>query len=386
VDVGIPVVSSQQVNEIVATMNATTADGKPFTRLPTSCASAASSASVETQEAGTGSGTSSFVPTGCSLLGYAPSLSAVQVIRNAHDSGAELIASLSQPNAATQSATKTLELAWPPSLSPFASLAGACLNGTPCKIGTAKATSPLAPPSYLSNGTVTLGGTTAAPTLTVAFPAPLPLSIVGAIDLAASKVTFANAPDLSLTALTVDITGPSGGGRALSTTCAAGNLVAKLTPRSGGAAVTSTRPIVYRGCPKPKPPPPAALKISIRSKRSAVVDGRAKARLACSGGVAGSACRGRLSLTLRKRIVRRVHRHRRVIHRTIVLARARYAIASGRTGTVALPLTAAGLRLLERSSDRRLRVRASATLLRGGTAAHRAFVVRLEPSPRRTAP
>jgi hypothetical protein len=375
VDVSIPVVGSQQVNEISATMNDTTTDGRAFTRLPTSCSTATSSASVETEEASTGSGTDSFLPTGCSALGYAPSLSAVQVIRNAHDSGAELIATLLQSNAMAQSATKALELAWPPSLSPFARLAGACLNGTPCKIGTAKASSPLAPPSYLGNGTVTLGGTTAAPTLTVAFPAPLPLSIVGTVDLAASKVTFSNAPDLSLSALTVDITGPSGG-KALSTTCAPGDVVAKFTPQSGGATVTSARPIVYWGCPPP--PSPHKLKIAIRYGRSLAIHRRARVQLACSGGVAGSACRGRLSLTVRKRIVRRVHHRRKVIHRTIVLAHARYTVASGETQTVALPLTDAGLRLLERSNDHHLRVRATATVS-GGAAVHRAIVVRLQP-------
>lgn len=387
VKLGIPVVSGEQVNELSATMNATTADGRPFTRLPTNCATASSSASVETQEASTGTGADSFVPTGCAALGFAPSLSSVQVIKDPNDSGAELIASLSQPNALTQSATKALELDWPPSLSPIAGPVAACLSGTPCTIGTATGTSPLAPPSYLSGGTVTLGGSAHAPTLTVAFPAPLPLSITGAIDPATGRIAFPAAPDLPLSALTVDITGPTGA-RALSTTCAPGALVAKLTPQSGGAIVTSMRPIAYRGCPGPKPPPrarprprPARLNVTIRSSRALVVHRRAPATLACSGGPKGAACQGTLSLTFRERIVVRVHRRRRVIQRTIVLARARYAVASGRTRTVTLPLTAAGLRLLERSRHHSLRTQAAATV-RGGSAAHRTIVVQLKPPPR----
>jgi len=123
------------------------------------------------------------------------------------------------------------------------------------------------------------------------------------------------------------------------------------------------------------------LRVSIRSGRSLVVHGHAKVRLACSGGVVGSTCKGRLSLTFRQRIVRRVHRHGRVIQRTIVLASARYTVPSGRTRTVRLRLSHAGMRLLERRRDRRLRVRATATVS-GGTAVHGAIVVRLAPPPR----
>ncbi len=380
VTLGVPVVRGEQVFELRATMNATTTDGRPFTRLPSSCATAGSSASVETVEGNTGAGTDSFVPTGCAALGYTPSLASVQVIRDAHDSGAELIASLSQPNALTESATKALELDWPSSLTPIAGPVGPCLTGAPCTIGTATASSTLAPPSYLTGGTVTLGGTPPAPTLTVAFPAPLPLSVTGAIDIRTGTITFAAAPDLPLSALTVDITGPAGA-KLLSTTCVPGELVAKFTPQSGGATVTSRQAIVYQGCPRSKPSPLPPLRVAIRSGRSSVVHGRAGARVACTGGGVGSVCRGKLSLTMRKRIVRHRHGHRSVIHRTIVLARVPYAIASGKTQTVTLPLTAAGLRLLEGSRHGRLRVRAAATVS-GGTAVHRAFGVRLEPAPR----
>ena len=383
VTLGVPVVAGEQVFELRATMNATTADGRLFTRLPTSCATATSGVSVETQEANPGTGSDSFVPTGCAALGYAPSLSSVQVIKDPNDSGAELIASLSQPNVSTESATGALELDWPSSLSPIVGPVAACLSGTPCTIGTATATSPLAPPSYLSGGTVVLGGSAHAPTLTVAFPSPVRLSIVGAIDPASGTVTFPVVPDVPLSALTVDIAGPAGA-RALSTTCAPGALTARFTPQSGGATVTSAQQIAYRGCPRSRtrpPPPPPRLKAAIRSSRALVVHRRAPATLACSGGPAGSVCRGTLSLTVRERIVVRVHRRRRVLQRTVVLASARYAIASGRTRTVSLPLTAAGLRLLARTRGHRLHVRATASV-RGGATVHRTIVVRLEPPTR----
>ena len=382
VKLGVPVVGGEQVNALRATMHGTTAGGLAFTRLPTSCSTATSSASAETQEARTGAGTDSFVPTGCLALGYAPALSAVQAIEDPGDSGAELILSLSQPNAMTESATAALALHWPSSsLVPNAGPDGACLTGAPCTIGTATASSPLAPASYLSSGTVTLGGTPAAPTLTVAFPPPVPLSVTGAVDLATGTVTFLAVPDFPLSALTVDITGPSGA-KALSTTCAAGDLVATLTPQSGGAAVTSTQPIAYRGCASPKaPPPPPPLRVTIRSRRLPVVHGRTQATLACGGGAAGSVCKGKLALTFRERVVRRVRHRRRVIHKTIVLARARYAVASGQARPMGLRLSAAGLRLLERSRHRRLTAQATATLV-GRPTARRAVVVVLAPARR----
>jgi hypothetical protein len=379
VKLDVPVVDGEQVGELRATMSSATADARPFTRLPTTCSTATSTASVETARGGTGSGSDSFVPTGCLALGYAPTLASVQAIKEQGDDGVELVASLSQPNAMAESATQALALHWPPSLVPDAAAVAPCLTGTPCTIGTATGTSPLAPPSYLSSGTVTLGGSAQAPTLTVAFPAPIPLSLTGAIDFANRTVTFPTLPDLPLSGLTVDITGPAGA-KVLATTCAAGDLVASFTPQSGGATVASSRPIAYRGCSsaRPRPPPSPAPRVSIRSRRARVVDRGAGIELACSGGAAGSVCRGTLSLTKRTLVVRRVHGHRRAIHRTIVVARVRYAVQRGQTRTVTLTLTDAGLRLLERSRDQHLRARATATV-RGGAAVHRPIALRLAP-------
>lgn len=376
VTLSVPVERPEQVVELRATMHATTADGKAFTRLPTSCSTATSSVTADTAEGDSGAGTDSFVPTGCGVLGYAPALSAVHATKDPHDDGVELIATLSQPGAQAESATKALELRWPSSLVPDAATVGACLTGAPCRIGTATATSWLAPLSYLQDGTITLGGTPSGPTLTIAFPAPLPASIVGAIDLAKRTVTFPAVPDLPLRALTVDITGPAGA-NALTTTCAPGVVGATFTPQSGGATVTSTQPVVYRGCPSP--PGHAALSISIDGRRAPFRHRRTTLRVACGGGAARSVCHGKLSLTVRKRVVRRVHGRRTTSHRTIVLARAEYRIASGRTRPVPLELTDAGLRLLSRDRGDRLRVRATATL-HGGATVRRTLVAWLSPA------
>ena len=134
--------------------------------------------------------------------------------------------------------------------------------------------------------------------------------------------------------------------------------------------------------------PPLA--VAIRTGLAIVTGGRTKVGLACDGGLAGSACRGILSSRFRERIVRRTHRRRKVIFKTIVLARAPYTVASGRTRLVALRLTAAGLEVVDtrtppsaasqgdRDGDRRARhapddhpavqATAHATAMRGGCA------------------
>lgn len=383
VKIGVPVVRSEQVDRLVATMHSTTVDGRPFTRLPTSCATASSSATVETAEANSGAGSDSFDPTGCSALSYAPSLTAVDVTGDAGSSGVELVLAISQPNAATESAMQAVEVDLPPSLVPLVGpAASACLTGTPCAIGTATATSWLMPDSYLSSGTVTLGGTGAAPTVTVTFPEPVALSIAGTVDVARGVVTFPNVPDLPLTTLRVAITGTPAGKVLATTTCGPADVVARFTPQSGGATVTSARPIVYRSCKRSEPPlPRPRLRVSILSRRTTVDGRRARVTLACRGGAAGSTCRGTLSLTRRKRIVRHAHHRRTVTHRTIVLARTGYAVESGQTQPVALRLTDAGLRLLAHADEGRLRVRATATVS-GGSTARRAIVVEHKAPPR----
>jgi hypothetical protein len=247
---GIPQVSGEHVTEIVATINGTTADGKPLTRLPSSCSAATTSLSVDTYDGGTGSGQSSFTPTGCSSLGYAPSLSTAQVIRDGSDPGAEVVFSVSQPGAAIESATKSLALDTSSTLSLNDAADAACLAGSPCVIGTASATSPLVASSYLTGGTVTLGGSPATPSLTIAFPTPAGVSLSGTINPVTGAIMFPDDPDLPLSGLTLDIKGPAGG-KAFTTTCAPGNAIATFTPQDGGADVTSAKPIAYENCPAP---------------------------------------------------------------------------------------------------------------------------------------
>jgi hypothetical protein len=214
-------------------------------RMPTSCPSPAANLSVAVNS-GT-AGTAGLTVTGCSSLAYTPTMTATVKADAGPGSGAEVISSISQPNAGTESATKATTLGFGTSLTPNAGAVAACFV-TPCKIGSATATSPLIPSLALNNGTVTLGGSLTAPTLTITFPL-LNLSLVGAIDLTHNTVTFSNEPDVPISSLNVDVTGPSTGGKAFTTTCQAATLTGAFTPWSGNAVVNRSAQIQYTGCP-----------------------------------------------------------------------------------------------------------------------------------------
>jgi hypothetical protein len=99
------------VTELKLTLNGTQ-DGKPFTRMPTSCGTATSRLSV-TYYASTKPVTNvpgSFTPTGCRALPFAPKLTG-SATRDPHDQGVKLVTTLSQ--AAGQAGAKTVALSAP---------------------------------------------------------------------------------------------------------------------------------------------------------------------------------------------------------------------------------------------------------------------------------
>jgi hypothetical protein len=118
---------------------------------------------------------------------------------------------------------------------------------TPCTVGSAQGASPIVPSAALTNGTVKVGGTITAPTLTIRFPA-VNLTLTGTFNSTYTAVTFSNVPDTPLQGLVVDITGTSAG-RAFNTNCVPMNASATFTPWSGNPAITSSAPITYQNCP-----------------------------------------------------------------------------------------------------------------------------------------
>jgi hypothetical protein len=233
------------VNITAFTANFTSLNGQPFTRLPSSCSAATSSFSATYYGAtlpGTASG--SFTPTGCSSLSYNPALTVTDT-KDANDTGATLAFGITW--GATDSGTKSIAFALPSILGINLAADIACLTGTGpgCVVGTATATSPLVPSIALAHGTVTLGGTGSAPTITVAFPAPFAITLVGDISLSGS-VTFANVPDVPLTSLNLTLTGPNGK-KAFTTTCGKSSTSGDFMSQSG-VSKTATAAVKLVGC------------------------------------------------------------------------------------------------------------------------------------------
>jgi 6-phosphogluconolactonase (cycloisomerase 2 family) len=119
---------------------------------------------------------------------------------------------------------------------------------------------------------------------------------------------------------------------------------------------------------------PFSARIKINTAHARVIDGRTTVKLRCTGRVPGGSCRGTVLLKIRRPTARRVHHHRAMTYHTIVLARTRYAIASGHGSPTVLKLTRLGRRLLARAQDHRLPVHATATLI-GGSSALRDIVL-----------
>lgn len=212
-------------------------------RLPTSCPTPAANVTL------TADGTSTTAPlnvSGCSALGYAPSLTAT-VTKDANDQGGELQLGIAQ--AATESANKTITLGLGKAITPNVGADVPCLtgSGTGCTIGTAAATSPLVPSIALANGTVTLSGTATTPVIAITFPAPFALTINGTVDLATNSVTFSNVPDVPLTSLTLTVTGPNGKKAFNVASCSPNNVTGSFTGQ-GGQTATSTAPIKFVNC------------------------------------------------------------------------------------------------------------------------------------------
>jgi hypothetical protein len=226
------------------TANFTTLNGQEFTRLPSSC-STATSTFTATYYGGTptGSASGSFMPTGCASLPYAPAISAT-LTKDTRDSGAAVVLALTQ--AANESASKSIVLTLPKGLTPNVTADAPCLSATGCQIGTASATSPLIPSPALAGGKVTLTASGTTPMISVSFPAPFAVTLTGAVNLSNNSVTFANVPDVPLTALTLNVTGPNGQ-KAFNTNCAPGNITGVFTAQSG-VTHNASSPIKFVDC------------------------------------------------------------------------------------------------------------------------------------------
>jgi hypothetical protein len=193
--------------------------------------------------------------TGCSSLAYAPKYS-LSVARDANDRVVKVSTTITQ--GATESPSSSIVLAFPsnviaPSLAGLSNLCSTASTSGCTPVGSVTASSPLYPApltgkAYLTGQSTNISGLT----LTLVFPPPFPLTLVGKVDLVNVAATFSGLPDIPLTNLAVTLNGgPSG---LFASLCApsSGTSTATLTDQNGDKTATDPAAFAVSGCPASK--------------------------------------------------------------------------------------------------------------------------------------
>ena len=119
-------------------------------------------------------------------------------------------------------------------------------------------------------------------------------------------------------------------------------------------------------------PPPSA---SVQTTVAIVAHARTSVTVACAGGGPAMACRGTLSLTVARRVVRRAHKRRVATVQNVRLGGTSFSLPSDARRSIAVPLTNAGVLALRRARNHQLRVVAPIAVT-GGKSTARAIMLR----------
>ena len=226
----------------------------PFTRNPTSCSAAASSLTADSYAAPTTTvtQTSSFTPTGCSSLPYAPTIAGTAAL-DASDDGLAVTATITQTY--DESDDQTVNLIMPLSLSPRLSvLSSACTNTdvTTCPaIGTATISTPLLATPLTANVAL-IAHTNSIPTLAINIPAPIGITLTATPVLTGQTVQalVTNIPDIPLTSLQLNLPGgPNSLFRAGTHFCTVAQTFGADFTGWSGATTSPTGAATISGCP-----------------------------------------------------------------------------------------------------------------------------------------
>jgi hypothetical protein len=227
--------------------------GHAFTRNPTSCAQATSSLTVDSYGSSSQlTSSSSFTPTGCGSLPYAPTI-AGSVTKDASDDGIGLTTTVTQQYG--EADNQSIQLTFPFSASPrLSAFANGCTNAdisTCPSVGSATVTTPLLS-SPLQAKVVLVAHPGALPTAAILVPAPFGIELDSNPILTGTSVQVLvfNIPDIPITSLTLDLPGgPTSlfrGGTHLCTDPQTWS--GQFTAWSGATASPSAAATVY-GCP-----------------------------------------------------------------------------------------------------------------------------------------
>lgn len=232
--------------------------GRTFTRNPTSCSAATSTLTADSYGAPSTSTTtpSSFTPTGCSTVPYAPALSGAASV-DSGDDGAGFAATMTQTYNEADNTKALLNL--PASLSPRLSLlASACTNAvlSQCPaVGSATVATPLLP-APLTASVVLVAHAGSIPTLAILIPAPvnLRLNVTPIITGPVVDALLVGIPDIPLSSLTLRLPGgPTSLFRAGVHLCSSPQTVSGNFTAWSGAVAHPSAIVPVSGCPGGSP-------------------------------------------------------------------------------------------------------------------------------------
>jgi hypothetical protein len=221
-------------------------------RYPTTCPSTPQSFSVAADSYSDSTVKSASAPlsvTGCSALPYSPAF-AVTATRDSNDPQVKVLTNVTQ--SAIEAPSRSVALALPgaqlgANIQGLQRLCVSLASGTCKPVGSVTAASPLYPKAL--TGQAYLTGSFPGLTLTLVFPAPFPLTLVGSVNLVTNVTTFNGLPDIPLTSLQVALAGGPQG--LFKTQChdPSGTASATLTDQNGDKTVTAPARFTIAGCP-----------------------------------------------------------------------------------------------------------------------------------------
>jgi hypothetical protein len=221
-------------------------------RFPATCPSTAANVSLSATSYNAPStpvtASAPLAVTGCGALPYNPQYS-LTAVKDAHDKAVAISTTITQT--AAESPNGTVQLTFPRSsmagaLTGLANLCSSVSSGTCKPVGSVTAASPDYPTPLTGNAYLT--GTLKGLSLTIVFPAPFPLTLVGAVDLTTNTTTFSGLPDIPLTNLTVALNGGSAG--LFDTNCGTPTNVSTstLTDQNGDKTASPSAHFTIQGC------------------------------------------------------------------------------------------------------------------------------------------
>jgi hypothetical protein len=247
--------TEMQVTRIQITVNGTV-NGKAFTRNPTSCAPASTKLRAVSYEAPATPVTaeSTFTPTGCDALAFAPGLGAAAMV-SGFDGAVELTTTITQ--APGEAASKRAQMTLPSGLAPrSATMQRACPAADPAacpatsNVGSATAATPLlAQP--ITGRVVLLSSPDGAPRIAVVFPAPFALTLIGTSTSTSQGLTttFDALPDAPLAEVRVRLDGgPNSLLRNGYSMCFGSPTVKGTLVAHSGRTASATAPVTLTGC------------------------------------------------------------------------------------------------------------------------------------------